>query len=96
MAIDNLLSWIFQLLLFLWLTYSHCYIITLRLNLRTGLRKVYEMPLFTLAVYLLCTRVIGLTIRVFANGLGDRGSGRVIPKAKKMVLDAALLNTQHL
>ncbi len=35
--------------------------------------------------------------RVFANGPGDRGSisGRVIPKTKKMVLDAALLNTQH-
>ena len=35
--------------------------------------------------------------RVFANGLGDRGSipGRVIPKTQKMVLDASLLNTQH-
>ena len=35
--------------------------------------------------------------RVFANGPGDRGSilGRVIPKTKKMVLDAALLNTHH-
>ena len=35
--------------------------------------------------------------RVFANGPGDRGSipGRVIPKTKKMVLDSALLNTQH-
>ena len=34
---------------------------------------------------------------VFANGPGDRGSipGRVIPKTLKMVLDAALLNTQH-
>ena len=34
---------------------------------------------------------------VFANGLGDRSSipGRVIPKTPKMVLDAALLNTQH-
>ena len=34
--------------------------------------------------------------RVFANGLGDQGSipGRVIPKTKKMVLDAALLSTQ--
>ena len=31
------------------------------------------------------------------NGPGDWGSipGRVIPKTKKMVLDAALLNTQH-
>ena len=35
--------------------------------------------------------------RVFANGLGDWGSipGRVIPKTQKMVLDAALLNTQQ-
>ena len=35
--------------------------------------------------------------RVFANGPGDRGSipGQVIPKVQKMVLDAALLNTQH-
>ena len=33
---------------------------------------------------------------VFANGPGDRGSipGRIIPKIQKMVLDAALLNTQ--
>ena len=35
--------------------------------------------------------------RVFANSPGDQGSipGRVIPKTEKMVLDAALLNTQH-
>ena len=35
--------------------------------------------------------------QVFANGLGDQGSilGRVIPKTQKMVLDAALLSTQH-
>ena len=35
--------------------------------------------------------------RVFANGPGDRGSipGRVIPKNKKMVLDAAMLNIHH-
>ena len=35
--------------------------------------------------------------RVFAYGPGDRDSipGRVIPKTQKMVLDAALLNTQH-
>ena len=35
--------------------------------------------------------------RVFAYGPGDRGSipGQVIPKAQNMVLDAALLNTQH-
>ena len=42
-------------------------------------------------------RAIGLMIRVFTNGPGDRGSipGRVIPKTKKMLLDTALLNTQH-
>ena len=41
-------------------------------------------------------QAIGLMSRVF-NGLGDWGSilGRVMPKIKKMVLDAALLNTQH-
>ena len=35
--------------------------------------------------------------RVFANGPGDRDSipGQVIPKTQKMVLDAALLSTQH-
>ena len=34
--------------------------------------------------------------RVFANDLGDHGSipGRVIPETQKIVLDAALLNTQ--
>ncbi len=36
-------------------------------------------------------------VKVFANGPGDLGSisDRVIPKTKKMVLDATLLNTQH-
>ena len=36
-------------------------------------------------------------ITVFANGSADLVSlsGRVIPKTQKMVLDAALLNTQH-
>ena len=35
--------------------------------------------------------------RVFASGPGDRGSilRRVIPQTQKMVLDVALLNTQH-
>ena len=38
-----------------------------------------------------------LFFRVFDTGPGDLGSipGRVIPKTKNMVLDAALLNTQH-
>ena len=41
--------------------------------------------------------LIGLVGRVFANGPEDLGSipGRVIPKALKMVLDTALLNTQQ-
>ena len=36
-------------------------------------------------------------VKVFANGPGDRDSipGRVIPKTKKMVPEASLLNTQH-
>ena len=35
--------------------------------------------------------------RHFASGPGDRGSipGRVIPMTQKMVLGAALLNSQH-
>ena len=35
--------------------------------------------------------------RVFANGPGDQGSipGQVIPKTQKIVLSAALLNTQN-
>ena len=42
-------------------------------------------------------RAIGLMSRVFGNGLGDWGSlsGQFIPKNQKMVLDAALLNTQY-
>ena len=40
---------------------------------------------------------VGIMVRVFANGPGDLGliPGQVIPKTKKMVLDASLLNTQH-
>ena len=40
------------------------------------------------------TSDIGMMVRVFANGLGDRGSipGQVIPKTKK---NASLLNTQQ-
>ena len=35
-------------------------------------------------------------VRESANGPGDRGSSRVIPMTtKKMVVDAALLNTQY-
>ena len=49
-----------------------------------------------LFIYPTSLQQTGCHIR-FANGSGDRGSilGRVIPKTQKMVLDAALLNTQH-
>ena len=48
----------------------------------------------------ICTHTnwtIGLMSWVLAYGLGDQISipGRVIPKTQKMVLDSALLNTQH-
>ena len=41
--------------------------------------------------------LIGLVVRVFANGLEDLGSipGCVIPNTLKMVLDTSLLNTQQ-
>ena len=47
-------------------------------------------------IYLL-SQAISLMSRVFANGPRDKGSipGRVIPKTQKMVLGAALRNTQH-
>ena len=40
---------------------------------------------------------VGLISRTFANGRGDSGSnlGRLIPRTKKIVLDATLLNSQH-
>ena len=42
-------------------------------------------------------RILLLIVKKTANGLRDRDSipGEVIPKTQKMVLDAALLNTQH-
>ena len=54
----------------------------------------YRQPVITFNYIHLA---IGLMSRVFTNGPGDRGSisDRVIPKTQKMVLDAALLNTQH-
>ena len=47
--------------------------------------------------YIYSNRLIGLVVRVFANGPGDLGSipGRIIPKSLKMVLDTPLLNTQQ-
>ena len=40
---------------------------------------------------------VGIMVRMDTNGPGGWGSipSRVIPKTQKMVLDAALLNTQH-
>ena len=54
-----------------------------------GLNKIISL--------LTCKPAIGLMSRVFASGSGDRGSilGRVRPKTPKMVLDAALLNTEY-
>ena len=47
--------------------------------------------------YLAITWSLALMSRVFVNDPGDQGSipGRVIPKTQKMVLDSALLSTQH-
>ena len=55
-----------------------------REKLREKFRKIYN-------------RSIGIMVRVFGNGTGDRGSilSRVIPKTHKMILDASLLNTQY-
>ena len=48
-------------------------------------------------MYWILSWAIGLMSRVFTNGLGDQGSipGRVLLKTQKMLLDAALLNTQQ-
>ena len=48
-------------------------------------------------IYIYIDRAIGLMSRVFANGSEDRSSipEWVIPKTKKMVLDATLLNSLH-
>ena len=42
------------------------------------------------------TRMLGIMVRVLANGPGDQRSiqGLVIPKTQKMVLDGSLLDTQ--
>ena len=65
---------------------------------------IFKIPLFVI----ICLQIfkwfqfpsdtkIGMMVKVFANGPGDLRSipGQVIPKTQKMVLDAALLNTQH-
>ena len=49
------------------------------------------------AVRVTFIQAIGLMSRMFISGPGDQGSipGHVIPKTQKMVLNAALLNTQY-
>ena len=56
-----------------------------------------DMSFVSATLYLFWGRAISLMIRVFTYCLWDRGSiqGRVIPKTQKMVLDAALLNTNY-
>ena len=56
-----------------------------------------HFPLIIIIIIIIIIWAIGLMIRVFANDPGDRDSipGRVVPKTQKMVLVAALLNTQH-
>ena len=60
--------------------------------------KLISVAVTDLAFFVfLVHRAIGWMSRVFANGLGYRGSipGRVIPKTLKMVFDATLLSTQN-
>ena len=92
-------------LLSLSLSYLFIYIY-IYIYIHTHTHLVYPLYVFTYAWWLqkLCKYLlhfyfyyIGLMSRVFANGLRDQGSipSWVIPKTQKMVLDAALLNTQH-
>ncbi len=55
------------------------------------------MEVFLIVKYCHVYRPIGLMSRVFANVPGDRVSipGQVKPKTQKMLLDTALLSTQH-
>ena len=68
-------------------------------NFRFNYQDKYSCPaFFSNTEYLrIIIIIIGLMSRVFASSPGDQGSipGRVILKILKMVLDAALLNTQH-
>ena len=68
----------------------------------TKLNKLYSSitclaVFFGRVFFIVLNRSIVLMSRVFANGPGDQHSipGRIIPNTQKMVLDAALLNTQH-
>ena len=66
---------------------------TLQKQLRI-ISRVYDQGIIT-------DQSIGLAVRVFASGQGDRSSiiqksyKRVIQKTQKIVLEASLFNTQH-
>ena len=83
------------------LTLSKTENILISVQLETGIFDKTEFTLLHVHIffiyYLLIYWAIDLMSRVSANGPGDRGSipGRVIPKTKKLVLDASLFNTQH-
>ena len=61
------------------------------------LRLAVTWTLIKATSYYCYNPLIVLVGRVFANSLKDLGSipGQVIPKTQKIVLDAALVNTQH-
>ena len=63
----------------------------------TYLKHVFYVSGYSYDLCICTGSSIGLIGRVFANGLGDRGSipGWFILWTQKMVLDASLLNTQH-
>ena len=71
--------------------YSNCLSILI-------LKNAYIYRLYILIIIFYFSKLsASVMVRVFAHGPGDLGSvpGRDIPKTQKMVLDAALLNTQH-
>ena len=101
---SNILSVSVNSVLFLPLTlFSFNYILSLSLSFSFSLSLSLSLSLIHTHTqslwlpYFHSFTIIGLAVRVFANGPGDPGSipGRVIPKTQKMVLDASLLNTQH-
>ena len=78
--------------------YMHIYILYIYIYIYTYINTYIYIKYMHMYIYYIYIYIyIGLMSRVFANGLGDRGSilDRVIPKTQKMVLDAALLNTHN-
>ena len=69
-------------------------------NLR-NVKGFYHTEIITRNNVIICicigNQAIGQMSRVFDNGPGDRGliPGQVIPETQRLVLDTALLNTQH-